>query len=649
MDTNPNPSQPAQGGSPVSIRALILGLLLILIDNYWITLIEVRYYALDGSCLPLFITPVFLLFLVTLLNLVLGRVVPKHALRPGEMITTYIMIVIGASMASHDMVQNLFGVIAHPAQFHPMNPSWDQHWFQYLPRWLFVDDPNAVKALYNGNANAYDPRLFGPFIKPLAYWFVLVMALVGIALSMNLLVRRLWTEQEKLSFPLIQLPLAMCGGIEGHPLYKQPLMWGGFAVAAVISGINGLHDFIPQVPYLTFVKGLRMINMVQTPPWNVIGDTQFNMYPFAIGLAFFTPLDLGFSCWFFYVLRRLFQVWGVTQGLATGQSTFPWFAEQGGGAWLAMGIILVVAARKTIADAWRAAWRGMGGDADEARQYRIAFVTFAVCAVIIGVFAHYAGFSLWVTLAFFGIYLILALAITRVRAELGTPHEIYFVHPQEVLGGIVGRSNIGARDITAMSSFYWFNRGYRAHPMPNQLEAMRMYDRTPGYMVPLIWVILLATIFGYITACWANLLVTFEYGGTAKAAGGFKAWVGHESFNRATNWLSVPQPWRADGAIAMSVGAIIVLGLRMARTALPWWPLHPAGYALAVSYAMDYFWVSFLIAWIIKLVIVKFGGMKLHNRAMPFFLGLVLGDYTVGCILAILGPLTGVPLYKIFI
>ena len=77
--------------------------------------------------------------------------------------------------------------------------------------------------------------------------------------------------------------------------------------------------------------------------------------------------------------------------------------------------------------------------------------------------------------------------------------------------------------------------------------------------------------------------------------------------------------------------------------------MHPAGYALAVSFVMDYFWFSFLIAWIIKGSLIKIGGMKLYKKAVPFFLGLVLGDHTVGCILAILGPMTGVSLYKIFI
>ena len=40
--------------------------------------------------------------------------------------------------------------------------------------------------------------------------------------------------------------------------------------------------------------------------------------------------------------------------------------------------------------------------------------------------------------------------------------------------------------------------------------------------------------------------------------------------------------------------------------------------------------VSVLHQRLIKLLIVRYGGMKYHNAAVPFFLGLILGDYTMG-------------------
>ena len=97
------------------------------------------------------------------------------------------------------------------------------------------------------------------------------------------------------------------------------------------------------------------------------------------------------------------------------------------------------------------------------------------------------------------------------------------------------------------------------------------------------------------------------------------------------------------------LGAIMVLAMRVMRGAFLWWPFHPAGYALAVSFAMDYFWFAFFVSWLAKLIIVRFGGMKAHNAAIPFFLGLILGDYVIGSLWAIYGPVNGLQVYKIFI
>jgi hypothetical protein len=101
--------------------------------------------------------------------------------------------------------------------------------------------------------------------------------------------------------------------------------------------------------------------------------------------------------------------------------------------------------------------------------------------------------------------------------------------------------------------------------------------------------------------------------------------------------------------VFMGIGFLITVIFTAMRMRFFWWPLHPAGYALAVSFAMDYFWFAFLLTWIAKSIILKVGGIRLHRQAIPFFLGLILGDYVVGSIWAIVAPLIGKPIYSIFI
>ena len=66
---------------------------------------------------------------------------------------------------------------------------------------------------------------------------------------------------------------------------------------------------------------------------------------------------------------------------------------------------------------------------------------------------------------------------------------------------------------------------------------------------------------------------------------------------------------------------------------------------LAGYYYFNYLWFPFLVCWLVKWVLLKYGGIHGYRRAVPLFLGLVLGDFVLGCIWTILGLLTGEATY----
>jgi len=45
---------------------------------------------------------------------------------------------------------------------------------------------------------------------------------------------------------------------------------------------------------------------------------------------------------------------------------------------------------------------------------------------------------------------------------------------------------------------------------------------------------------------------------------------------------------------------------------------------------MGWLWSSIFTSWLLKWIILKQGGFKAYRRAIPFFFGLILGDYLVG-------------------
>ena len=529
--------------SGVSWRAILLALVLIPVNCYWITVVEVRWYTLDGTCLPLFITPIFTLFVLAVANLLVRRLSSRLALRQNELLVVYIMVVIASVMASHDLLQNLFGAIGHPHRMATPENKWQTLWFKYLPLDLFVTNKKVLEGFYLGSVNPFTPSILKYWLLPLSLWGGFVLVLIGTMLCMNVLIRKQWTENEKLVFPLVQLPIAMTGQDAGRKFYRDKMMWAGFTVAVLIGVINGLHMIYPSVPYLEAVKQYNLGQFVTQRPWNAINTDRgmnMSMYPFAVGLAYFIPLDLSFSCWFFYLARKFWSVLGAMMGWdAAANAGFPYFDQQSSGAWIALSLVIVWGSRKFLAEVWHKAWSKDVPieEKTEAREYRTAFIGIAIGLILVAAFCSYIKLSPWVSIVFFGIYFLLSIAITRVRAELGTPHEIYFVNPQQIMVSIFGLGGLGVANLTIISAMYWFNRGYRSHPMPNQLEAFKMSEGRSISTASMVFALSLAAVVGMLATYWANLQVTYSAGAQAKCTG-FKSWVGSESFDRLTNWIN---------------------------------------------------------------------------------------------------------------
>jgi hypothetical protein len=632
--------------SQVTWRALLIGVLCIPVNVYWMTIVEVKYYSLDGSCLPLFVQPVFILFVITLFNLLLRRYAPSVALTQAELLTIYIMAAISCTFAGHDTMQNMFGSIAHPFWFATPENEWQELFFRYLPDWLTVSDPQSLKGFYEGEETFYTRRNFLLWAKPLAFWGLFFLVMMFMMLCINSLIRKRWTEQEKLAYPIIQLPLGLSEA-GGSKLLSNRMMWVGFTIAVAIGLINGIHFLYPQFPEIPYIKRTPFLESLFTErPWNVISNTRIAVYPFMVGLAFFMPLDLSFSCWFFFVVRLIERV----AGAALGTRAFPSLNEQAYGAWLMLFFIAVWVTRRHLIEVGKKVL-GLDSSLDDSNEpmpYRWAALGILGSMIVLGVFVSAAGMALWVAAIFFTLYFMLSFAINRVRAELGTPHEIYFVNPHDIMATVGGTRRSDPGSLTIISLFYWFNRGYRNHPMPNQIEAFKMAEVTRMGNRRLWVAMLIAIIVGILATFWANLDITYRNGAIAKA-GGFKGWVGWESFNRLQRWLHNPSDPNWIGAAYMGAGAALTTLMMYMRMHFLWWPFHPAGYALAISFAMDYFWFAFFVAWLLKSIILRHGGLQMHRRLAPLFLGLILGDYVIGGVWAIIGPTVGIRTYKIFI
>ena len=637
----------------VTLKAIIIGLLLVPVCIYWVMMTEVKWYVLQGTSIPLFVRPIFILFILTGCNSLSRKYFPRLGLRNGELLIVYFIMVISCTFSGHDMLQNLLGSIGHSTWYATEENEWNTLFMNYIPDWLFVKNRAVLKGFYEGKSSLYADGIFRAWLIPIAAWTVFVITLNFIMLCINVLVRRQWTEHEKLAYPIIQLPIAMIRQDSTSSFFGNKAMWTGFAAAFGISVLNGLHFLYPVVPELN-VSMRDVGHYFTSKPWNAVGWVPISLFPFAIGLAFFLPLDLSFSCWFFYVFRKIINIGGAVAGM-NSLPGFPYFNEQASGAWIALAFVALWASRRHLMGIIVGIIRRGSSEtaleyANEPMSYRAAVLGLFGGILFLIIFSGYAGMSAWVAFTLFSIYFLLSIAMTRVRAELGAPHEIYFVNPQEIMNATIVTKALGPANIAIVCSYYWWNRCYRNHQMPTQLEAFKMAEMIHlKNMRRLPFVILIAGLFSILIGFWIGLDLYYREGAETGLQGGH-TWVGWETFNRLQGWLNSPSS--GPDAIRLSfmvIGFVFVTSMMFLRMRFFWWPLHPAGYALAVSYAMEYYWFAFLISWIIKWVILKFGGISNHRKATPFFLGVILGDYTMGSIWSIIGAgIFHAPVYRMF-
>ena len=633
---------------PAVWRVVLLSLVLVPLNAFWVTTVEVRWYTLDGTSLPLPVTPICILFALVIGNK-LWRRMGRAGLHRDELRLCYALTAFSCAFAGHDTGQNLFGMVSHPLWFATPENRWQALFFRFLPPFLYVTDHDALLPFYRGNVSIYSPagqKFLLAWVVPLAVWGLFFLALVGMFLCLTILVRRAWVDDEKLTFPLIQLPLAMTADDNGAEFWRSKLLWAGFAVAFCVSVLNGLGTLFPALPTLP-TKLTELQPYFVTKPWSSVGSTQISFYPFAIGIVYFMPLDLAFSCWFFYLLARVFRILGLVFWMGQRPANaFPFFGEQSVGAWAMFSSLVIASGWKKVTA------QKLNGP--ERMVQRRALVCLAVGAISLFAFARIIGMSGWAALVFFALVFLFGIAVARVRAELGTPHEIVWADPVKALVTVFGTATLGSQTLTSLSLMHWFNRGDRNHPMPFELETYKLLNSGTTENPPLFGVgtvtklLVFGAIWSLLSTYWANLHITYAAGAAAKAAG-FKWWPGAESFAPLASWLRTPTPPSQNGTWAIMGGALLCLALSLLRAKFVWWTLHPAGYCLAISYAMEYFWLPVLLAWLVKGLLVRYGGARGFRSGVPFFLGLILGDYSAGGLWAIIGPLMHIPTYKIYI
>ena len=451
----------------ISWRAVLFALVAIPLNVYWIAITEMVWSSLHFTSASLPLNVIFILCCLLLYNAIVRRMHPGLVFSEGDLLVIYIILATSSAIAGYDSLIGLMGTLAHTTWFATPENDWAALFGRYLPEWFIIADQNIVRDFYLGEADFFEGGYWRGWLTPALNWAAFILLLVVLLLCITVILRRPWTEQEKLTYPIIQLPLEMSN--PATRLFNNRLMWMGFALAAAVDIINGLHYLYPSVPHIPIREG-NLGPYFTTKPWNAIGSTWLRLRFFMLGMTYL---------------------------------------------------------------------------------------------------------------------------------------------------------------------------------LPHQLEAFKIAERSGLPSRGIFWLLLLASVVGLVSA-FIIFPATLYYYGAETRAEGMKE-VGWGTFNRLASWLQVPRSpdWVSSGFLFG--GMLLTFVLTFLRYHFIWWPLHPAGYILAVSDSVGDYWFAIFVASTIKWLVLRHGGARAYRRSVPFFLGLILGDYLLACGWALLGVLLERSMYSVWV
>ncbi|MCS6777490.1 MAG: DUF6785 family protein [Chloroherpetonaceae bacterium] len=660
MSSSPSspPDRSASGRrSGLTVRALVLGILFTGLTDLWIHWAELvlggrGHTALAGTAIP--VGAFNVLFLLVVTNLLLHRVLRPLAFSPAELLVIYVMMTVSTVVSSSGGLHFLIPTITAAFWYADESNGWANLFHAYIPEWIAQRDRDALRGFYVGNATVP----WAEWVRPMSAWIAFLAIFTLGTLCLVAILRRQWVDRERLTFPTVVVPVEMIR--DGEHFLRNRLLWLGFAIPFGIDIMNTLHLNIPPVPYLPTrtTDQPDISTFFAAPPWNAIGPTPISFYPFVIGIAYLLSVEMTFSCWFFWLITKLLRVYGAASGLSSGatgggQSAWPFLGHQGAGAFLALTLAGLWLSRAYLVEAWHIAFgprpRGPAADQEEPLPYRWAFLGLFACLAFATGWCIAAGMRSGVALTLILLSLCYMIAAARIRAETGNAWLFGpDVDAYKVMTTTFGTMVYSPADLTVMA--YIRNAistfDLRCLSMPHQFDAYRMADTVPVSRRHLTFALALAVVLGLVLSFAIALMIWYAYGAGAKT----DAWrtsMGRMPFDQLSDALKTPVKADVSGSLAIGAGFGITTALMLLRTRITWWIFHPVGYAVANTGTMNQVWLPFFIAWLLKVVALRYGGIQLYRRSLPFFYGVIIGDFLAGGLTTLLGCFLGINAYPI--
>ena len=615
----------------------------------WCLIIPYTDLVLMGSELAVNHLPIAaIVTLVLLLGLRwLGGAIGGWRITAAQIIVVYVMVLVSAAIPSTGWTIHLLPTLVAPVYYATPANDWLARVVRYVPSWVAPTTPTTARWFFEGLPPG-QALPWHDWAVPLTTWTVYAFCLFLTFFSMAALFRRPWIEEEKLTFPLADVPLMALDldPTREKPFLKNPIMWAGFAIPVILRSLMGLHAHFPAIPIIPIVDLQIGAQIFTQRPWDVLGGLELNLHPCVVGLTYLLRSEVALSFPAFHIIYKLAEVFMNAIGVSVEGAFFSHYGYfrryQRVGAFLAASALIIWTARRHLWLTVRAAF----GQATRPYEDREALgpkwsvFGFAVGIASLLAFSVAAGGSFWLTAGTMVIFLSVAIVLSRIVSAAGLLWVNSNYQPMQIVTNTFSSAPFGGAAYAWGAMEMIIATSHQQNIlMPSLMDTQRLGQKggIPGRK--LFIAAALALLVAVPLASMVSLDLIYEHGGL---------YLKEEFFTRHATWgygkaiyfqnFLTPNPAAARGIV---FGAIVMSLLTLAHRQYLWWPLYPLGYVLGDSFPMRLIWGAMFAGWAIKVIVMRFGGYSGYRRLRPGFVGMIIGDFVIAAVWLLIDYFTG--------
>lgn len=566
----------------------------------------------------------FYFFLIVIANGLVNKINEKASLKPGELVIIFGMMAVACAIPTWGFTLNLIPLL--PGIYYYAKPGWEKDFLPYVNKLLTVSDKNAIKWFFEGLPKGSSIP-WNAWILPLSLWFVLIFSVYLLSIFLMGLISKRWIEEERILYPLTYVPEKLSVKKNSFPpILKNNLFWLGVLIPVIILSIDSLHTYFPQIPSFALNRVISIFRRTTGLNLRITFEV--------IGLMYFVSLDVSFGLWLFFlyftIQKGFFNITGF--GKTTPE---PWAFTGIEAGYECMGAMFMM----VFIMLWqeRFYWK----EVLKKRENLKYVVGMFICFLIIVFWLHFAGLKLFHSFVFTLLAFLTFLGITRVVAQTGTPYARSGVVPAGMTINLFGTEAIGKQGITALGFTSPWACDLRTMVMTSTANFFALAHKFKIYAKKVIIASIIAVVVGLIGSFISVVTIAYKYGGINLGGWQFTSYVPY-TVKWVKEYILHNYGFGGYEFSFFSLGAILYFILSLLRLRFPGFPIHPIGLAVAATIPIYFTWFSIFIAWLLKFLILRYGGQQIYRNLQPFFLGIIIGAFLSGGIWMIIDFITGI-------